>query len=209
MPGHDDYYTAEVGDELLMRDSLVNTAWLDATLLRVPGLNVNSRLKHTLNRQRRTRLQPANTIRELAWVLRADYRLRLRAVTLTPQVKYMAFDRRDGGGRVNEVSERRLYPILLAEYALTPRTSLRAGAQGLPFLEARYRFPLDRGVDYASEDYIAMVSNTSTYQGHLMTLNMGYRLKKLRFREAGRDARNIDRAVFFLRLVMGVEPFQG
>ena len=209
LPGNDDYYTAEVGDELLMRDSLVNTAWLDATFLRVAGLHVNSRLKHTLNLQNRTARQPDNTIRELAWVLRADYRWRLRGLTLTPQVKYMAFSRRDGKGRINAVSERRLYPILLAEYALTPRTSLRAGAQGLPFLEARYRYPLHGGVDYSSRDYIVMVANTTTYQGHLMTLNMGYRLKKLRFREAGRDARNIDRAVFFLRLVMGVEPFQG
>ena len=54
-----------------------------------------------------------------------------------------------------------------------------------------------------------MMSNTSTYQGHIMPLTMGYHLRKLQFSDRNRDAQDIDRALFFLRLVMGVEPFQG
>lgn len=209
IPDSDDFFSAEVRDELLMRNSVVNTAYIETTFLRVPNLNVNSRFKHTVNLQRASNLQAASTTHELAWVLRADYAWKMRALTLTPKVKYMTYWKKDDEGRVNEVSERQLYPILLADYALTPRTSLRAGAQGLPFLKSRHRFPLNRDVEYSSEDYIAMVSNTSIYQGHVMTLNMGYHLRQLKFEDRSRRAQDIDRALFFLRLVMGVEPFQG
>ena len=54
-----------------------------------------------------------------------------------------------------------------------------------------------------------MFSNTSKYQGHIMTLTMGYHQRKLQFSDPNRNAQDIDRALFFLRLVMGVEPFQG
>jgi len=209
IPDDDAFFSVDVRDELLMRNSVVNSAYVEATFLRVTNLNVNNRVKHTLNLQRESELQAANTVHELAWVLRADYAWKLRALTLTPKVKYMAYWKKDDAGRVNEISERQLYPILLADYALTPRTSLRAGAQGLPFLKSQYRFPRNRDVDYSSEDYIAMMSNTSTYQGHIMTLTMGYHLRKLQFSDRNRDAQDIDRALFFLRLVMGVEPFQG
>ncbi len=202
-------FTAEVEDELLMRDSWANTAYFDATFLRVRNLNINNRFKHTLNRQRKTALQPGNSVRELAWVLRADYAWRVHSLTITPKVKYMLYRKKDARGRVNEISERLFYPIAVVDYPLTPRTSLRAGAQGLPFLKSQYRFPLNREVDYSSEDYIAMLINTSTYQGHLMTLNVGYQLKKLRFKDRRRALQDIDRSLFFLRLVMGVEPFQG
>ena len=202
-------FTTEVEDELLMRNSVVNTAYLDATFLRVPNLNINNRLKHTLNIQRRTDLQSGNTVRELAWALRADYRWRVRSLTITPKVKYIAYRRQDDDGRVNEISERLFYPMLVADYALTPRTSLRAGAQGMPFLKSQYRYPLNRSVDYSSEDYILMLANTTTYQGFLMSLTMGYQLTKLRFDDRTREGQDVDRALFFLRLLMGVEPFQG
>ncbi len=202
-------FTAEVEDELLMRNSVVNTAYLDATFLRVRNLNINNRLKYALNFQRETDLQSANTVRQLAWVLRADYRWRIRTLTITPKVKYMAYWKEDDDGRVNEVSERLFYPMLVADYALTPRTSLRAGAQGMPFLKSRYRYPLNHGVDYSSEDYILMLANTSMYQGYLMSLSMGFELTKLRFEDRTREGQDVDRALFFLRLLMGVEPFQG
>jgi hypothetical protein len=42
-----------------------------------------------------------------------------------------------------------------------------------------------------------------------MSLTMGYQLTKLRFDDRTREGQDVDRALFFLRLLMGVEPFQG
>ncbi len=66
---------AGVPDELWMRDSLVNTSYLDATLFRFANLNINNRLKYQSNWQRQTPFQPANRLAE--WSLGAPGGLRL------------------------------------------------------------------------------------------------------------------------------------
>ena len=198
-----------VEDQLLMENSLVNTAYVDATLLRVPNLTVNSRLKNVQNRQRETVLVPHNAVQEWAWVLRADYVLQLQQLRVTPKFKYTMFRRTDEENRVNEISERVFHPMLIAEYPLTDRTSIRVGAQGAPFLKSTYRNPLNPEVDYDAQDYVALVSSTTTYEGHVMALDLGYQLSKVRFADRRRSVQDIDRSQFFLRLVMGVEPFQG
>ena len=43
----------------------------------------------------------------------------------------------------------------------------------------------------------------------IMSLNMGYHLQLVEYEDARRASEKIDRALFFVRLVLGLEPFSG
>jgi len=198
-----------VEDELSMRNSVVNTAFVDATIFRVDDLNLNARIKQGLNFQRETSYQPANTIRDWTVVLRADYTWRRGRLAVSPKVKYMLYDRGDDEDRLYPVAERYFYPMLVAQYELTPQTEVSAGAQGFPFLKSTFRDRNHRDSDYSSRDYIVSMTNRTTYQGQYLSLNMGYHLQVVEYDDGRREGEKIDRALFFLRLVLGLEPFSG
>jgi hypothetical protein len=154
-------------------------------------------------------VQPDNRLTDWSWVLRADYAWQLSRLSITPKVKYMAYGRSDREGRYYPVSERYLYPMLILRYDLTDRTGVQVGAQGFPFLESTYRDRTNPEADYTSTDYILTVSNRTTYQGQHLMLNLGYHVQVVEFDSPAREAERIDRALFFLRLVLGLEPFSG
>ena len=198
-----------VEDELAMRDSWVNTAYVDATWFRVDGLRLSNRVKYTVNWQGRTARQQADAVHEGAWVLRGAYRWQLGRLQVSPKVKLMGYWRRSREDLLRAVGEGYFYPMVVSEYQLTPQTRLSAGAQGLPFLRCRYRDFEHGDVDYGSEDYIVAVTNSTTYNGYHLSLNLGYHLKRIRYDERHRAGEDLDRSLYFLRLIMGLEPFKG
>lgn len=198
-----------VEDELTMRKSLVNTAYLKATFFRIDNLNIEQRLKYNVNYQRSTSLQPSDRIGEWSWVFRAEYTWNMGALAIVPRVKYMGFVRRDDKDRIRTISERFFYPILSATYDITPVTRLSVGAQGTPWLASTYRDRTNSEVNYGAQDYVAMVTNRTTYKGYHLSMSMGYQLKKLKFDNRLRRIEDIDQALFFIRLIMGLEPFKG
>jgi len=198
-----------VEDELDMRDSWVNTAYVDATWFRIQNLEVNNRLKHTVNHQRESATRAANTMQEVAWVLRGEYRWELGRLQVTPKAKLMGYWRSDREDLVRPLGEGLFYPMVVADYQLTPQTKLSAGAQGFPFLRCQYRDFEHEDANYASEDYIAAVTNSTTYNGYHLSLNTGYHLKRIRHEQRWRQAEDLDRSLFFMRLIMGLEPFKG
>jgi hypothetical protein len=198
-----------VEDQLAMRNSLVNTAYVHATLFRIRDLTLDNRLKSTLNWQRATGAQPANLVREWAWVLRGDYRWRLGKLLVEPKAKLMAYARTDREDLVRRVREGFFFPMVIVRYALTPMTDLGLGAQGLPFLKSQYRDFENDHVRFSLQDYMATVTNSTTYNGYHLSLNLGYQVKLIRYADRQRAGEDVDRALFFIRLIMGLEPFKG
>jgi hypothetical protein len=198
-----------VEDPLLMKNSIVNTAFLDATFFGIPDLTINNHLKSITNVQRKSKDQESNKIQEWAWVLRGNYFLRQGKLTITPRVKYMQYRKNDRESRYQKVSERFFYPILMVDYRLTENTTVRFGAQGLPFLKSRFWNGLNSQLDYESQDDIVMVSSSSKYKGYILTLNVGYQLQRLEYKSRRHHFDDVDRSLFFIRLVMGLQPFKG
>ena len=201
--------TVQVQDELWMRNSVVNTSYLDATLFRVDNLEVSNRIKYQSNWQREDDFQSDNRIDDLSWVVRAQYEWRRDRIKVTPRLKYMAYSRSDRDGQLYPVSERYFYPILMASYRLTDQTSVSGGMQGLPFFEARYRDRTNSDGDWNSRDYIVSMTNRTTYQGQHLSLNLGWHLQMVEFQNLDRGLEEVDRSLFFLRLILGAEPFTG
>ena len=96
------------------------------------------------------------------------------------------------------------YPILRLDYRLSPNTVLKFGAQ----VPGRYRDVLNDSADYRSQDYLAMVTNTSSYSDAL-SFNAGYQLKRRRMDDRRRAIEDIDYSLFFVRMVVGLRASEG
>lgn len=194
-------------DPLLMRHSWTNTLYTRVRFLRVDRLNVELSLKYDDNFQRRTALQPSNQISDLAVVAKADYWWNpWRDLQVVPQVKWLRQRRQDDEDQVVEIREDFFYPILRLEYPLSARTSVKLGAQGFPFWQSTYRNDATPGVDFDSQVYLAQLSNTSTYLGYQVNVNLGYEKRKRTFLDETRGAQDIDYSRLFLRVIAGLRP---
>ena len=115
----------------------------------------------------------------------------------------------DDEGVVLPVSEASFYPILTATYSLTPRTGIKVGAQGFPFLPSPHRDYRNESLDYSSEEYVAMVTTDSDYKGYLLSFNVGYQVSRKEMRDRFRRSEDIDFALFFVRVLTALRPSEG
>ena len=151
--------------------------------------------------------QSANTITDLALVARADYTWRpWRDLRVIPQVKWMSQQLGDDDGTILEVEERFFFPILRLEYPISSRTSIKAGAQGFPFLESTYRNDVSPDVDFDEKVYLVQLNNTSNYVGYEVNVNLGFERRQRRFLDRSRKDQDLDYQRVFLRVIAGLRP---
>ena len=194
-------------DPLTMRDSWVNTLYSRTRYIGTPHLNVELSIKYETNLQQTTPLQPENRISDLATVVKADYTWNpWRRLRVVPQFKWMRQRLQDDEQRVLEIAEDYVYPILRLEYPLSSRTEVKLGAQGFPFLQGTYRNGAAQGVDFDSQVYLALLSNTSTYVGYQINVNLGYEKRIRTFVDETRSDQDIDFSRLFLRVIVGLRP---
>lgn len=156
-------------DELRMRDSVVLTSFVDTEWQAPRDVRLSNSLLWFRNDQARiddpVAPQTADVHTRFAVVNKADVTWTHRALRLTPKFKhrtiYEAFD--------NDQQARTSYsdfiPIVSAELRLTPRTSLQAGAQGLPLLPYRRWDRVNKDATWSQTDYLCMLHITSEYFG--------------------------------------------
>ena len=194
-------------DPLHMRDSWVNTIYTRTRYIGTPKLNVELSIKYETNFQQSTSLQPDNSISDLATVLKADYTWNpWRRLRVVPQFKWLRQRLQDGEDRILKIEEDFVYPILRIEYPLSSRTEVKVGAQGFPFFKSKYRSGASRGVNFDSEVYLAVLSNTSTYVGYQVNFNVGYEKRIREFLDEDRRDQDIDYSRIFLRVIVGLRP---
>ena len=190
---------------LRMRNSVVNTTFVEGRLRWFPGFSVRANGKLNLNFQRKTSVQRANRIQDWTSVMAADYVWERGNWTVRPQLKYMARRTRDQKEVVLPAHEVHYYPILRLDFRLSPNTVVKLGVQA----PGRYRDILNDSADYTSQDYLAMVTNTSSYSGYEMSFNAGYQLKRRRMEDRSRAIEDIDYSHFFVRMVVGLRASEG
>ena len=196
-----------VEDELLMRDSAVNTAFVDFAFRGVRNLFVGANLKFEINQQLSANSRD-NAIQLWTSVLRADYRWRLGGLEVSPRYKLMLRRRTDDGGRIQPVSEVFGFPMIVADFKFTERTFLRGGVQGLSVLPSIYRNGQNEDQDYNTRDALFMLVNRFEYAGFDMALTAGYEISRRRMKDRTRKFEDINFEQFFIRMVVGLEPVQ-
>ncbi|MBT7860649.1 MAG: hypothetical protein HN712_10075 [Gemmatimonadetes bacterium] len=194
-------------DPLLFRDSWVNRLFLQGRFTRVEDLNVELSSRYDRNRQLGAGEEDRNTISDWAFVLRSDYTWQpWRDLRVIPQLKWMTQRLSDDGGAVLEIDERFFYPILRVEYPVSNRTTIKAGAQGFPFLKSTYRNDVSPDVDFDEQVYLLQLNNTSNYVGYEVNVNLGYERRHRRFLDRQRADQDLDYNRLFLRVIAGLRP---
>ena len=196
-----------VEDDLLMRNSTVNTAFVAMDFRGVPNLNVGANLKFETNRQLGAGFAD-NSIRLWTSVLRTDYRWRLGGLEVSPRYKLMLRKRSDDLGRIQPVSELFGFPMLVANFKFTERTFLRGGIQGISLLPSIYRNSENERQDYNTRDALFTLVNRFEYAGFDMALTAGYEISRRRMKDRRRQSEDIDFEQFFIRMAIGLEPVQ-
>ncbi len=193
-------------DELLMQNSLVNTAFASFRFSGVRGLAAQAQVKHEANAQLDPERGGTNLIQGLSAVLRADYRWRLGGLEISPRYKLMTRKLADEQGRVQGRWEVFSYPMLMGRFELTEQSWLKGGIQGFPGLPSAYRNLDNEGQNYDTEDYLFTLVNRFTYAGYDLVLSAGYQVSERRMADRRRSFEDIDFGEFFVRMVMGLEP---
>ncbi len=199
---------AFVEDELLMQDSVVNTAFVDFVFRGVANFYAGANLKFDANRQLKADRSGANLIQLWTSVLRADYRWRLGDLEVNPRYKLMLRRRTDEEGRILPSSEVYGFPMVVANFKFTERTWLRSGFQGFPILPSIYRSSENKSQNYNTRDFLFMMINRFDYAGFDMALTAGYEVSRRRMKDRKREFEDIDFEQFFIGMVVGLEPVQ-
>ena len=92
------------------------------------------------------------------------------------------------------------------EYPISNRTIVKVGAQGLPFLKSLYRNKAAPGADFDGEDYVALVTNKSSYTGYQINVEVGYQRSTRKFKDRLRHDQDINFSRVFLRMIAGLRP---
>ena len=197
-----------VEDALLMRNSLVSTAFVDFGFSGWRNFFAGANVKFDANRQLNLPRGGGNLIRLWTSVLRADYRWRLGELEVTPRFKFMLRKRSDDEGVVHSFSELFTFPMVVANYRFTENSWLRGGIQGFSAMPGLYRNLEDGDLDYDTRDYLVMLVNHFDYAGYDMALTAGYQVSQRDMKDRSRAVEDIDFEHFFIRAVVGLEPLE-
>ena len=151
---------------------------MDLRLNPVATLKLNQKLRARFNWQQGGELynrtfQQKRRLDFWTSVSRVEYTHYWGKLKMTPQFKFMFLRLRDQERNTNLLSEIRSIPILRMEYPLMPRTSLRAGFQGIgPFPYRLKDDTADRN-SYEQRTAFVTITNHSGYFGYELVTILG------------------------------------
>ena len=190
-------------DPLSLRNSLMNLAFLETKLTYIPNLNVRNDLRVEINSQRESSFQGGGNVRSWAWVSKIDYTWKWGDLRVMPMFKFMRQKTTSYVSEAPVANDYYVVPILRADYALSPNTTVRGGVQGLSFLKYRYRNLAFRPEDFDSKNWIIVLQNRSNYTGYNMSINFGYKVNFTDFiglKEAGQKIKSRRISEFFVQV---------
>jgi hypothetical protein len=199
-------------DLLSFQDSYVNDTYLEGILRPWPSLNVVQKVRLRLNWQQGGQLRPGIFQRDRrldfwTWVTRLDYTWSLGKLSVTPQYKIMLLRLSDRQQNEDLLAEVRSIPILRLQYLLLPRTTLRAGLQGMGPLPYRRDDQIaDRNSQERRTSFITL-TNRSRYFGYDLYTIVGMSNDQLDFDAEIQRFREYETRSFFVRTLIGYTEY--
>lgn len=200
-------------DPLMMRNSFVNTVFIESRYAQILGLNVINNLQWVRNSQREDEFDDGTAQLEdvrslITMVNKADYTIKVDELTIRPMFKHLflrrhsdKLDRETGAGSLESFSI--LSPILRTSYALTAKSDLQVAMQGFPF----WRYSrIDRVNDLESFKewtLIVMMSNRSDQYGFNLGTQFGWMRTSREYDDEARSVDKVDNSRIFLDVVAG------
>jgi hypothetical protein len=214
-------------DPLIMRDSIVNTLFLETDYEPIQHLELVNNFKYIVNGQRSVtgpagnEIQGDNTLHNFTMVNKVQYSLGVtEALTIEMRAKHLLVKWDEGSYNfrtvattafdtvnVNPAASWSMFtPTLKARYRLTPRTSLEFGQAGffVPALRVRFADRAESANTYTSDLSLLQFTIEGTHQGYALTSNVGVRRELTDYDdESGRPTDTF--TAFFVDVVLGLD----
>lgn len=204
---------APTPDSLTMRNSLVNTLFVESRLSPATGVDVINNVQWIRNSQRADQFadstsQADNVLSTITLVNKVSYTLRLGNVTVRPMFKHLLLrkhsdklDKATGQGNILSYS---IYsPIVRNKYELTDKSSLEMGFQGFPFWKFRHTDRVDPSQDFSEWTFLAMMTNRSDYYGYNLASQFGWMRTARDYDDATMKALDVANSRIFFDIVAG------
>jgi hypothetical protein len=201
-----------VTDNTLYQDSYVNETYLDARSPFPGGFSGRQQVRLRLNWQRGGQLYNGVFQRERRldfWtsISRLEHVWQLGGAKITTQYKLMLLRLVDQERNTRLQSELRSIPILRFDYPLLPRTTLRAGFQGIGPLPYRLRDETSGRNSFEQRTAFVTLTNFSKYFGYELITIAGISRNSRDFDARFQDVRDFDAVSFFVRTLLGFSSF--
>ena len=134
---------------------------------------------------------------------RFDYTLQLGRMIITPQYKYMLFRLYDQERSRGIQFETRSIPILKVGYPFLPRTTLKAGFQGIGPLPYRSKDRIAKRNSFEQRTAFLTVTNRSNYFGYDLIRIVGLNRDRRTFDNPAQELNEFDVWSFFVRGLIG------
>ena len=199
-------------DPLLYKDSFVNETYLEGRLRPWSTFNVVQKLRLRLNWQQGGYLsgglfQRGSRLDHWTTVSRVDYTWRLGALSVQPKFKFQLLRFVDQQRDLTIRWEFETIPILQLSYPLLPRTTLRAGIQGIGPLSYRLEDRAHPSESYDRRTAIFTVTNRSRFFGYDLTTIIGFVRDETEFDDRLGRTEGLDGLSFFVRALIGFPNF--
>ena len=196
-------------DPLAMRNSLVNTAFLQLQYQPRNHFQVQTDLIYFLNRQRAIDegedglgAQEADSFGEFSLVTRGEYRYKRQRFNLWAGGKYALKEGHRGPAWADQ-SSRFFGPILRTSYRIMEGMSLQWGLSGLPLLPMRFSDDNNGALDYEERKMVLMLNGrTDHYQGSIVNISTGIELHRRDYDRGARE-RDFDKFGLFVEIILG------
>jgi hypothetical protein len=182
-------------DQLLMRDSWVNTLFLEGRHTAPWGVKLMGATKLDVNSLTGDQAEAGGRITDWYLVGKTDATYRRGRLSVMPMAKLLTHMRRAPANVGLDLRMYEVFPILRLDYQLGPRTVVRSGVQGIPGWPHQHRDLESSLSDFDARHFILIVQNSTNYTGYELSINMGFRSSRTRF--VGTPSKRVHRSKEF------------
>ena len=196
-----------------MRNSLVNTLFIEARTAPIIDFNLVNNLQWVRNSQAEAEFEDGSAQDEdvrslITMVNKVDYTIRAGNVTVKPMFKHLLLrehsqklDRETGKGSTRSFSI--FTPILRTRLDLTNKSYLQLGFQGLPFLRYTSMDRVDSSKDFKQWTTVFMLTNRSDYYGFALSTQIGWETTRREYDDESNAALNRNSSTLFFDVLAG------
>ena len=203
-----------IEDNLNYKNSWANRFYLETLLSPLKDLKMYHNFRYEFNWQQQGLLadgthQRKNAIRTMSSVHRVDYTWRRHRskLEIIPALKLLFLKRTQDIIDIPLADETTVIPLFKANYYVTPRTTFRLGAQGLPFWNYSVKDHGNSWNSFEQNVYVLMMTNRSDYFGYEIVANAGVTFDRRTYDDSFRSADNTDVLAVFIQIVAGAPRY--
>ena len=186
----------------------MNRLFLNSKIRALPAITIENHAKFEKNNQLHgvmydNTYQPKETLSTIAMINKIVYTKSIGNWTFSPGVKFRFYKKdRSEIARPGDYHTNRI-PLFMLKYAISDRTDIMLGLQGIPGFEYKFKDYVQTENDFNQKIYALQIQNRSTYFGYTIWASTGIKFDELQYLEKKRDFENYKSSSTYIRVLLG------